>query len=905
MSELIHCTLCRAEGLFFRSFGEHRLYRCTSCQSLFYYPFPTKDKKHEIPWESAKWYVERGANLLFYAEVLATVKRTLEDVTPQKPAKKVAMLEVGGSYGFLMDMASVLFRWNVSGADPSPCARQGARELGLSIFNSTIDDAQIDKKFDAIIGVQLVEHIDKPRLLLAKLSELVREEGLVVLTTPDASVSDLGAEYSPGDHHVLFSRKGLASALDDAGLIYQRFFSTTVPTIMGVVAAKRSLPESILMPESFNSAATIKQITLNYLTNRVQSVPHNTSLQIGLLFRLFELLVNEGRYAEADAHVRSLETCMGMDRHESSYSFATRLFETMTATSTHEDYVASGPGCVAPYFFFKGILKLNYKRDRVAAGLYFSYASELFEHEVRRLSLIQYEPWLTVARKHKGITGVSPRKDTREVSDNIFRNIRKVEAAPFIRGGILEFCNDVPIGRLLRIGVRRRNSFIYTFTSMKENLSGISLDLLIRPYSKREPVEVTLQLFEEYNPVVLRKTSCVVEFGSRDKLQRITEPFRFEPIRDSQGRNYSIVLSIGEGSKKASLLCTSFKGETIAAGDRQYNNIRPVTIPYHYGESELREYIQDSKAPLVSCLIVTYNSEHYIKRCLNSIFRQDYPNIEVVVVDNHSNDHTVEIIHKEFGHVKLFVMEENLEFCKGNNFGIAKCKGNFICVLNADIVLEQGAIRRLVEHMEISPFIAAVGSTIETRGSNTWYADTFIINGLICNDEKLLAGTCFSSAPCGTCFMIRRSVVDNLGYLFDEGFASNWEDHDLGLRCWLHGYIVLHIADSLVYHYGASTHGLANPRRESQIFRNMLLTYFKNFGKRLFVKAFCKTLFTCTRPYRIVGLMRFLGSFWRYIPERTSLQKKRKIDDSALQVITSGFKAIIVEDEAKKGLDLD
>jgi GT2 family glycosyltransferase/SAM-dependent methyltransferase len=905
MSELIHCALCRAEGLFFRSFGKHRLYRCTSCQSLFYSPFPTEDRKRESPWESAKWYVERGANLLFYAEVLATVRRTLESVSPQKEAKKVVMLEVGGNYGFLLDMASVLFRWDVSGADPSPCALQGARELGISILNTTIEKAQFDKKFDAIIGVQLIEHIEKPRVLIAKLSELVREEGFVVLTTPDASVSDLGAEYSPGDHHILFSQKGLASLLADAGFTYYRFFSTTVPTIMGVVAAKTSLPESILMPESFKTPATAKQMILEYLMNRIQLVSNNNSLRSGLLFRLFELLVNEGRYAEADAHVRSLETCMGMDSHESSYSFANRLVERMTATSTPEDYVAAGPGCVAPYFFFKGILKLNYKRDRAAAGHYFSSASELFEHEVRRLSLIQYEPWLTVARKHMGITGVSPRKDTREEHDNIFRDVCTVEAAPFIRGGILEFCDNVPVGRLLRIGVRRRHSFIYTFTSMKENLSGISFDLLIRPYRKREPVKVTLQLFEEYNPVALRKTSCVVEFASWDKLQRITEPFRFKPIRDSQGRNYSIVLSIGNGSKKASLLCTTFKGDTVVTGDRQYKNTRPVTIPYHYDTLELQEHLLDSQAPLVSCLIVTHNSGNYIKRCLNSIFQQDYPNIEVVVVDNHSDDHTVEIIRKEFGHVQLFVIEENLEFSKGNNFGIAKCKGNFICILNADIVLEQGAIRRLVEHVEISPFVAAVGSTIETRGSSTWYADTFIINGLICNDEKLLAGTCFSSAPCGTCFMIRRSVADTLGYLFDEGFVSNWEDHDLGLRCWLHGYIVLHIADSLVYHYGASTHGLANPRRESQVFRNMLLTYFKNFGKRLFVKAFFKTLTTCTRPYRIVGLVRFLGSFWKYIPERAALQKKRKIDDSALQVITSGFRAIIAEDETEKDPDHD
>jgi GT2 family glycosyltransferase len=592
---------------------------------------------------------------------------------------------------------------------------------------------------------------------------------------------------------------------------------------------------------------------------------------------------------------------MGMKGHESSYSFATRLFDRMIAALTPTDYVAAGPGCLAPYFFYKGILNLNYKRDRAAAGYYFAYASGLFEHEVRRLSLIEYEPWLAVAGRHMDMAGGTPRKGSGEAAEDICWDVRKVEAAPFMRGGTLEFCDNVPIGRLLRIGVRGGNSFIYTFTSTKDNLSGVSFDLLVRPSSKREPAELILHLFEEYNPVALRKTSRVIEFGSRTKLQRITEPFRFEPVRDSRGKNYSIVLSIGEDSKRASLLCTALKGAWIVAEDRRHNNTRPVMIPYHYDEVRLQKHVPDRQSPLVSCLIVTHNSEGHIKHCVNSISRQDYSNIEIVVVDNHSDDHTAEIIREEFGHVNLFVMEKNLEFCKGNNVGIAKCKGEFICVLNADVVLERGAIQRFVEHMGISHHIAAVGSTIETRGSKTWYADTFMINGLICNDEKLLAGTRFSSAPCGAGFMIRRSVVDNLGYLFDESFVSNWEDHDLGLRCWLHGHIVLHVPELGLYHYGGSAYGLADPRRESQVFRNMLLTYFKNFGKRLFLKAFLKTLKGCTRSYRILGVARFLTCFWKYIPERIELQKKRRIDDSVLQVVTSGFVAIIPEDDHEKG----
>jgi len=899
MSGLIRCALCEAEGLFFKRFGEHCLYKCTSCESLFYYPFPAEHPKDENPWESTKWYVERGANLLYYAEVISRVKSVIEILGRKEQAEKVAMLEVGSSYGFLMDIASVLFNWNVTGADPAPCARQGARDLDIEILNTRLEDAQFDKQFDAIVGVQVIEHIQNPRAFLYSTSHLIKENGFVALTTPDASVEDLGAEYSPGEHHILFSRKGLAPLLTDTGLIHQQFFATTVPSMMGVIAAKTILPGSISMPAPFNGEIA-KQMTLEYLTKRIHSGTHAGPLGIGLYFRLFELLVNEGRYAEADAHVRVLETLMGMKERESAYSFATRLFDRMTAASTPPDYVEAGPGCLAPYLFYKGILNLNYKKDRAAAGADFAYAAGLFEHEVQRLSLIQYKPWLAVARKHMEIAGGPPRKGSGETAEDSCRDVRKVEAAPFMRGGILEFCDNVPLGRLLRIGVRGGNSFIYTFTSMEDNLSGVAFDLLIRPFSKRDPAELTLHLFEEYNPVGLRKTSRIIEFGSRAILQRITEPFRFEPLRDSRGKNYAIVLSIGKDSERASVLCTSLKGASIVAGHRRHNNTGPVIIPYYYGEARLRKQVPEKDSPLVSCLIVTHNSEGHIKHCLHSISRQDYPNIEIVVIDNHSDDRTAEIIREEFGHVNLFVMEKNLEFCKGNNVGVAKCKGKFICVLNADVVLEQGAIRRFAEHIEISPYVAVVGATIETKGSRTRYADTFMLGGLIRNDEILLADTRFSSAPCGAGFMIRRSAIDDLGYLFDEGFISNWEDHDLGLRCWLHGYIVLHIPELGLYHYGGSAYGLANPKRESQVFRNMLLTYFKNFGKRLFFKAFLKTLVSCTNPYKISGVIRFLSCFWKYIPERAAIQRKRKIDDSVLQVVTSGFIAIIPEN--KKGV---
>jgi GT2 family glycosyltransferase/SAM-dependent methyltransferase len=897
MTAGICCPVCDAEVLFSKRFGEHRLYRCTSCENIFYYPSPLAHGMDGTPWESAKWYAERGANLLFYAEVLAHIRSFVETPARKRKLGTIDMLEVGGSYGFLMDMASLLFGWNVTGVDPSPCAQQGSQALGRETVRSRVEDARFEKSFDVIVGVQLIEHIQEPGALMRSISHLVKEDGVVVLTTPDASVEDLGAEYSPGEHHILFSQKGLAPLLADAGLIHHKFFTTTVPTIMGVAAAKTPFAASTNPSATCSIPATPKQLALDYLTEKTRRGPHAGSLGIGLSFRLFELLVNEGRYAEADAHVRTLETLMGMGGHESYDSFTVRMVNPLAAAKTALDYVTAGPGCFAPYLFYKGILNLNHRRDRVAAGACFTYASRLLEHEVQGLSLVQYAPLLKTAREHMKMTGVRIDSD----ADDIHKETRKLEAAPFIRGGIAEFCRSVPLGRLCRLGIRGGNSFIFTFASMEDDLSGVSFDVVVRSYGKREPAELTLHVFEEHNPVALRKASHTLEFGARAKLQKFNEPFRFEPIQDSRGKTYSVVLALGKDAKRAGLLCSTLKGALAVAGYRQYRNIQPVMIPYYHVAARFRKLSWDKKnSPLVSCLIVTYNSEGYVRHCLNSIARQDYANIEVVVVDNHSDDHTVDIIRGEFDHVKLVVMEQNLEFCKGNNWGSTKCQGEFICVLNADVVLEQGAIRRFVENMELSPHVAIVGSTIETKGSRTRYADTFMIDGVISNDEKLLAGKRFSSAPCGAGFMIRRSVIDELGYLFDEGFIANWEDHDLGLRCWLHGYFVLHIPELGLYHSGGSAYGLADPRRESQVFRNMLLTYFKNFGKRLFINAFLKTLTACTRPYRILGVVRFLGSFWKYIPERAALQKKRRIDDSVLQVATSGFLAMIPEDKRER-----
>ena len=77
---------------------------------------------------------------------------------------------------------------------------------------------------------------------------------------------------------------------------------------------------------------------------------------------------------------------------------------------------------------------------------------------------------------------------------------------------------------------------------------------------------------------------------------------------------------------------------------------------------------------LVSIIVLTYNSEKYIKNCLQSIFKQTYKNIELIVIDSNSEDKSVDLIRETLreykGAQKVILSDKNLGYAKGNNLGI-------------------------------------------------------------------------------------------------------------------------------------------------------------------------------------------------------------------------------------------
>src|SRR3990167_8558234 len=100
--------------------------------------------------------------------------------------------------------------------------------------------------------------------------------------------------------------------------------------------------------------------------------------------------------------------------------------------------------------------------------------------------------------------------------------------------------------------------------------------------------------------------------------------------------------------------------------------------------------------PLVSIIILSYNSRRYIEKCLDSVLRQTYLNFEVFVVMNGSVDGSAELVQSRYERVKILTPGKNLWYSRGNNFAIEQSAGEYILALNQDTILEPDFLSEMV-----------------------------------------------------------------------------------------------------------------------------------------------------------------------------------------------------------------
>jgi len=226
-----------------------------------------------------------------------------------------------------------------------------------------------------------------------------------------------------------------------------------------------------------------------------------------------------------------------------------------------------------------------------------------------------------------------------------------------------------------------------------------------------------------------------------------------------------------------------------------------------------------SEKPLVSMVILTCNQLEYTRKCLDSIFEHTQTPFELIIVDNGSTDGTVEFLESEISgtgqdaRIKIIKNKENKGFAGGNNQGMAAARGDYVLLLNNDVVVTPGWLERMLTCAERGPEIGIVGPRSNyvsgpQRVAEIEY-DTNTLKGLAEFSNQFAdhhAGqTQQVLRVVGFCMLIKRAVVDKIGAMDDRYGLGNFEDDDFSLRAAIAGFQSWIARDCFIHHFGHRT----------------------------------------------------------------------------------------------------
>jgi len=122
--------------------------------------------------------------------------------------------------------------------------------------------------------------------------------------------------------------------------------------------------------------------------------------------------------------------------------------------------------------------------------------------------------------------------------------------------------------------------------------------------------------------------------------------------------------------------------------------------------------MNDRESPTVSLIVLNWNGQEYLEACMTSLLDLDYPDPEIVMVDNGSTDNSVPYVSDQFPSVRIIETGRNLGYAGGMNVGISRTSSDIVVLLNNDIIVEENWLTELVRCMKSDERIGIAGCKI-------------------------------------------------------------------------------------------------------------------------------------------------------------------------------------------------
>jgi len=329
---------------------------------------------------------------------------------------------------------------------------------------------------------------------------------------------------------------------------------------------------------------------------------------------------------------------------------------------------------------------------------------------------------------------------------------------------------------------------------------------------------------------------------------------------------------------------------------------------------------KDEEYPSVSIIIVNFNGKELLERCLTSLLTTtDYPNFEIIIVDNASTDGSVELIERSFGShscLKVVKNHENLGHAEGCNVGARVTKGRYLVFLDSDTEIKadgchaikneqsraaENWLSELVKVMESDKSIGVAQAKmvlakdsrqldyicIAVDALGTWHATYGLREDEFKENFEILAAS-------SGCCIVRKEIFQEAGG-FDSDYFIYDDDTDFSLRTRLLGYKILLVPSAIITHRGGVLRGI-DQRNVYHSAKNRVCTLLKNYELRnlwwrflalSFLMSIVSVGFLALRKFNeakatMKGLLNPIISFRKIWGKRLLMQSKRRIRDAEL-----------------------